>query len=108
MKIYQNGQLLAAYRGTTGPSFDWQNFCTAAMTTQAGPTSNFSLGGVWGADSWTGTMDEFAIYDADISPNDVTANGTIIHGIPAVQFPADVSRWERIGEAVLGERKSEE
>lgn len=87
-KIYLNGQLQTAAVAPTGPSSLWQDFDTSAMNPTGAwrSPSNFTLGSMWAYGSCHATVDELAIFDADLSPADVTANGTIIPGVPAVRF----------------------
>jgi hypothetical protein len=89
-KIYLNGQLIMAGICPTGPDTHWPSFDSAPIT--GAPTrypfggSNFTFGSNLGYGSIAATVDELAIYDADLSPNDVTPTGTIIPGVPAVPF----------------------
>ena len=86
-KIYRNGQLVAAVVEPHVASSSTPYYQTAAITMSTpAANTNFTLGSLWGYGSWAGTMDEFAIFDSDLSPNDVTPLGVIIPGVPAVRF----------------------
>jgi competence protein ComGC len=89
-KIYVNGQLVAAQVFPSGANDMWNSFDTQPLSAEAfaGPaeSSNFTFGSNYGYGSIAGTVDELAISDADLSPNDVTPTGSIIPGVPAVRF----------------------
>jgi competence protein ComGC len=86
-KVYLNGQLIAAVPGFTNANTPWENFCsTTALPLSNSYPSNFRFGGILGYGNCGATIDEFAIFDADLSPNDVTPDGTIIPGVVAQRF----------------------
>jgi type II secretory pathway pseudopilin PulG len=89
-KIYLNGQLVTAQVFPDGPSDVFGSFDTQPLPTGkfVGPSasSNFTFGSNYGYGSIAATVDELAIFDADLSPNDVTASGTMMPGVPAVRF----------------------
>jgi len=86
-KIYLNGQLVAAAAADAG-AYTWQDFDTSPISASdswQGP-SNFTFGSNIGYGSCAGTVDELAIFDADLSPPDVTPSGAMLPGVPAVRF----------------------
>lgn len=87
-KIYHDGVLVAACKGSATPITVWQTFNTSPMTpvTSAMDMSNFTLGSSPTYGSCAGTVDELAIFDADLSPTDVTPTGIMLPNVAAVRF----------------------
>jgi prepilin-type N-terminal cleavage/methylation domain-containing protein len=82
VKAYLNGQLVGSAKGQTVPytAFD-------TLSPHTGEEGNLSIGHYPYTQAWTGTIDEVAIFSADLSPNDVNpATGTVMPGQPAVYF----------------------
>ncbi len=87
-KIYHDGEIVAAGPGNPDPAYTWKYFDITQIS-MTGNTANFSIGSPAGSGGCACTTDEFAVFDADLSPADVTSNGTtatIIPGVPAVRF----------------------
>jgi len=80
MKIYPNGKLVSSAIATD--SFGrFQGVLTATQD------NCFDVGSCVNVGYWLGTFDELAIFDADLSPNDVVvATNTVIPGVTPVRF----------------------
>ena len=86
-KIYQNGQLVAVSSGWLNVRNPWLNFAITPDPPASNTSpSNFRFGGSLGYGSCAATIDEFAIFDSDLSPDDVTSAGNPIPGVDAVRF----------------------
>ena len=82
MKIYQNGQLYAHSNARTAKFGSFESDGTFAnnglFTLHVGQEPNTA--------NWWGTIDELAIFDADLSPSDVDPTSGAVIPAPAVRF----------------------
>lgn len=82
MKMYQNGVLFAHSTGKT------TLFTTFDLGDPFGSTDflNLHMGQNPGVKNWFGSIDELAIFDADLSPQDVDPTTGAVTDAPAVRF----------------------
>jgi prepilin-type N-terminal cleavage/methylation domain-containing protein len=83
IKIYQNG-VLAAYQ--TGAYQKMGGFDTVVPGAGTTNDMNLCICNYPSKPDWMGTIDELAIFDADLSPQDVDPSTGNVSNVPAVRF----------------------